>query len=165
MNQITSQTNSTITLILGSIMLAIILTFIPLPSWAEPYRPEWLILVAIYWSMTTPQTFGLGSAWFSGLIIDVLRGTLLGQHALGFALTAAIGMRIHYRLGNYSYIQQIILVALLLLPYMSLNLWIYGTLDESPETALYWAPVLTTALCWPLLAIIMRASGHRHHVF
>lgn len=160
-----SQTNHNVTLILGSFMLAIILTLIPLPTWAEPFRPEWIILVAIYWSMTSPQTFGLGSAWCSGLIIDVLRGTLLGQHALGFAITAAIAIKVHYRLGNYSYLQQMLLVALLLLPYMSLNLWIYGTLEESPETWLYWTPVISSALCWPVLTMLMRASGHHHDVF
>lgn len=160
-----SQSSNSSALVLGSFMLAIILTFIPLPSWAEAFRPEWIILVAIYWSMTIPQTFGLGSAWCSGLIIDVLRSTLLGQHALGFAITAAIAVRVHYRLGNYSYLQQMLLVALLLLPYMSLNLWIHGALDESPETWLYWMPVITSALCWPLVTMLMRACGHKHDVF
>jgi len=160
-----SQSNNTATLILGSFMLAMILTLIPLPAWAEPFRPEWIILVAIYWSMTRPQTFGLGSAWCSGLIIDVLRSTLLGQHALGFAITAAIAVKAHYRLGNYSHLQQMLLVALLLLPYMSLNLWIYGMLNESPQTWLYWTPVISSALCWPVLVMLMRASGHNHDMF
>ena len=145
-------------------MCAIVLTLIPLPEWAKPYRPEWIALLAIYWSITTPKRFNLGSSWIAGLVLDVLRGSLLGQHAIGFALSSFFSIRLHQRMRAYPFSQQAFFIALFLLPYMSINLWIYGMLDQSPDSWLYWMPVLTSALSWPLVVIVMRAAGHNNEL-
>jgi len=41
--------------IIGAFMLAIM----PLPDWAIVYRPDWVTLVLIYWSMTVPSRIGV----------------------------------------------------------------------------------------------------------
>ena len=101
-------------------MVAIVLTLIPLPHWAEPYRPEWLMLMTIYWGMNTPHKFNLGSSWLAGLTLDVLRGALLGQHALGFAVTTFLAIRLHQIVRVYPIHQQALFIALIMLPYLSL---------------------------------------------
>ena len=44
---------------------------------------------------------GVGIAWILGLCVDVIQGALLGQHALGFAITAYIAIRFHQRVRVY----------------------------------------------------------------
>ena len=63
----------------------------PLPDWLGPFRPDLALLAVIYWILTSPRIAGLGYAWLAGLVLDVLRGMTLGQHALGFVLVAFVG--------------------------------------------------------------------------
>ena len=65
-----------------SLMVALILMILPLPDWAQMYRPNWMALVLIYWSMALPQRVGLWFAFFCGIVLDTSLGTLLGQHTL-----------------------------------------------------------------------------------
>ena len=140
-------------------IVAMMLMLMPLPDWARPYRPEWLALALIYWSMTMPKNVGVGIAWILGICVDVIQGALLGQHALGFALTAYIAIRFHQRVRNYPLHQQAMFVGMILLPYMSISLWILGILGEDPKSWLYWAPVVTSVLVWPWIYLVLRAVG------
>ena len=142
---------------IGSFIVAILLTIMPIPIWAEPYRPEWILLMVIYWSMSTPRLISIGSAWGIGLLVDVLRGALLGQHALGFALTAYISLRFHQRVRIYPLHQQALFIAMIVLPHMSVSLWVYGALGQDPKSWTYWSPALTSAIVWPWIVVLMRA--------
>ena len=139
-------------------MIALILTIIPFPEWARPYRPEWILLVLLYWTIALPNNVGVGVAWGVGLLVDVLRGTLLGHHALGFALTAYIALRFHQRIRTYPLHQQAFFIALFMIPYMTVALWIEGLRGQDPDTIAYWAPVLTSALFWPWVFLILRST-------
>lgn len=141
---------------LGTFITAFLFTVIPIPVWAEPYRPEWVLLIIIYWSMTTPRYVGVGRAWIIGLLMDVSRGALLGQHALGFALTAYISIRFQHRMRIYPLLQQALFVALIMLPYLSTSLWVYGALGQDPKSWTYWAPALSSAILWPWIYMLMR---------
>lgn len=143
--------------IILTFIIAMMLMLMPLPDWAQAYRPEWLMLVLIYWCMALPNKVGIGIAWILGLCVDVIQGALLGQHAIGFAITAYIAIRFHQRVRNYPLHQQSLFVGMILLPYMSISLWILGILGEDPKSWLYWAPVVTSVLIWPWIYLVMRA--------
>ena len=68
--------------ILLTFVIALLLTVIPLPDWARYLRPDWVGLVLIYWCMALPERVGVTTGWFMGLLVDLLTGTVLGQHAL-----------------------------------------------------------------------------------
>lgn len=54
-----------------SLVVAMVLMILPLPDWVQIYRPNWVALVLIYWSMALPKRVGLWFAFFSGIILDV----------------------------------------------------------------------------------------------
>ena len=54
-------------IIILTIIIALLLSELPLPAAMAPYQPEWVILVLIYWSMALPERIGVGSAWFTTL--------------------------------------------------------------------------------------------------
>ncbi|MCY4420504.1 MAG: rod shape-determining protein MreD [Gammaproteobacteria bacterium] len=141
----------------GTLLAALILMLIPLPDWAGPWRPDWLAITLIYWVIAWPEHVGIGIAWILGLLVDVLFGTLLGQYALGFALLAFIAIRFHIRARNYPIYQQALFAGIALLPYMAILLWIQGIQGEDPKSWLYWAPVLTSMLMWPIVYKVLRA--------
>lgn len=139
-----------------TIIFAFMLAMMPLPDWADAFRPEWVALVLIYWTMALPASIGVTIAWFAGLMLDVSHGSLLGQHALGLVLVIYIIHSQHQRLRVASLLQQAIVIFFLLLLKQALVLWVDGIMGRAPDTWLYFMPSLTSALIWPWVYIILR---------
>ncbi|MCG6869019.1 MAG: rod shape-determining protein MreD [Gammaproteobacteria bacterium] len=154
--------SSTLALTIALTLLgAIVLAIVPMPDWLRPYRPEWVLLVLMYWSMALPASVGVGVAWSTGLLMDAIQGSLLGQHALGFAVTVYIVLHLYQRVRVFPLAQQAATVALLLVPYLGISHWVLGMSGHAPGTALYWAPLLSSALAWPLIFPVLRSLRRR----
>ena len=97
-----------------SFFLAYLLAIVPFPEWAMNYRPEWVPMVLIYWVMALPYRIGIGSAWCAGLILDILKGSVLGLNAIGLVIVAYVTSSIHLRFRMFSSIQQSGLVLVLI---------------------------------------------------
>ncbi len=138
--------------IIGAFMLAIM----PLPHWAVEFRPDWVTLVLIYWAMAVPTRIGVTVAWFTGLLLDVSYGTLMGQHAVGMVLVIYIIHIQHQRLRVASLLQQAIVIFVLLLVKQLLTLWVDGMLGRAPDSWLYFMPTITSTLLWPWTYLILR---------
>jgi rod shape-determining protein MreD len=143
-------------IILLSFLLALILAIIPLPEWARLLRPEWVSLVLIYWVLALPHRIGIGVAWVMGLLLDVMRDSLLGQHALALALTAFLVFQIHQRLRLFPLWQQSLVVFVLLLIQTIIIFWIKGVTGEAPGFWYILLPALTSALFWSAVFILLR---------
>lgn len=139
-----------------SFVVAMMLAIVPMPDWARPLRPEWVAMTVIYWSMALPRMVSVGVGWFVGLLMDVLKGALLGQHAFGYVIVAYLSARFHQRVRVFPLWQQAVSVGLMLFPYMLLSLWVDGLIDRSPGTWLYWAPLATSVLLWPWVFLFLR---------
>lgn len=138
-------------------IVALMLSLMPLPDWAAAFRPQWVALVLIYWSMALPHRVSVGIGWLVGLFVDVATGALLGQHALGFAIIAYLSVRLHQRVRVFPLAQQALVVTLILLPHMILGLWIRGITGHALDTGYYWAPLISSAILWPWMFILLRA--------
>lgn len=151
-----------------SMAAALILTILPLPEWAAPYRPEWLALALLYWAMALPKVVNITSAWVLGIVLDLLTGSLLGQHALGLIVISLITIHLHQQIRNFPIWQQSLVIAIIIAVYLGLMLWIEGLRGRAPDTWLYWAPVLSSLLLWPWVFVFLReirrqyVTGSRH---
>jgi rod shape-determining protein MreD len=139
-----------------TIIAAFMLAMMPLPDWAVAFRPDWVTLVLIYWTMALPASIGVTVAWFAGLMLDVTHGALLGQHALGLVLVIYVIHSQHQRLRVASLLQQALVIFFLILIKQALVLWVSGIMGHAPDTWLYFMPSLTSALFWPWVYIILR---------
>ena len=148
-----------------SFLAALMLTALPLPQWAEPWRPAWVTLVLIYWCLAVPQRVGVGVGWALGLLLDVMTGTLLGQHALSLSLVAFLALRLHLRVRVLPAWQQGISVFLLVVLDRALSLWVTGIQGMPTEAKAIWAPAATSTLLWPWLYVILRDVRRRYQVF
>lgn len=138
-------------IILLSFVIALILTVIPLPSWLSPFRPEWVALLVVYWCITTPHRVGVGWAWALGITLDVLRGALFAQHALGLTAIAYLALKLHQRVRLYPLWQQALTIMILVTFYQLLVLWVNGLIGKPAKTWTYWLPSITSMLFWPVL--------------
>lgn len=151
-------------IIIISFMVAMMLTVIPLPEWAATFRPAWVPLVLIYWCIALPKRVNIGVGWLSGLFVDILTGTLLGQHALAYAVVAFLSVKLHQQIRVYPFWQQALSVFTLVALGQLLIVWILGIVGRAPESWLYWMPSATSALLWPWVFIVMRDIRRKFRV-
>lgn len=147
-----------------TIIVALLLSELPLPAIVAPYQPEWVILVLIYWSMALPERIGIGSAWFTGLLLDVLRDTLLGQYALAFALTIFITSKLYQRIRNFPLRQQVISIFLLMLIHTSLVVWIKALGGIYVNVSMILVPSFISAVFWPAIYFLLRYIRRTYHL-
>ncbi len=138
-----------------SVLCALALAIIPLPSLISAFRPDWVVLVMIYWSLMTPGRLGLFSAFFLGLLLDTLSGALLGQHALALLVVSYVVQRFHLRIRVFPIWQMSMTVLALLAIYQFLLFWVDGVAGRTVTTAERWAPVMIGAALWPLILLLL----------
>lgn len=143
------------------IILALLLAIIPLPERIAPYRPDWAALTLIYWSMTLPRSYGVGTAWLVGVVLDVAQGTLLGQHALALSFITYMSVKFHLQLRVFPLSQMTATVLGLLGVYQFILFWINGVAGIYAPAVTYWGPVVTGTLAWPIITLLFSGIRYR----
>ncbi|HEX4045872.1 MAG TPA: rod shape-determining protein MreD [Gammaproteobacteria bacterium] len=143
-------------IILVSFFIAMILVLLPMPDWAVWYRPAWVLLILIYWAMVLPQYVNVGVAWFIGIFVDLLTGTLLGEHALAYIVVIYFVNRMAIRLNMSPLLQQGVSILFFVLLYQFILYCIQGFIGELPTSHFYWISSVTSMLLWPWLVVLMR---------
>ena len=147
--------------VLLSLLAAFALTIVPLPDIIAPARPEWVLLVLIYWGMAFPRRVGILVGFLAGLFLDVLQHQLLGQNALTMATVMFIVLQIYPRMRVFPVWQQAVVVAFLVALTQLLHIWVQGAIGFPPGSSLYWSPILTSALLWPMVYHVLRDTRRR----
>lgn len=148
-------------LIFFTFFLAFILTLIPMPDWTVWLRPAWVLLILIYWSMELPYRINVGWAWTIGIILDLLNGSLLGEHALAMTITIYIVVHMQSRLRMFSILQQSLCIFLLVLFNQFILYCVQGFIGDLPRGWLYWSTSVTSMLLWPSIYSIIRDYRRR----
>ena len=146
-----------------TIVVALMLTVVPLPDWLVAFRPDWLALTLIYWAMILPRTWSVGSAWLVGLVLDVTQGTLLGQHALALCFIAFVTVRLHLLMRVFPMSQLTATVFSLLALYQFILFWINGVAGISAPSIAYWGPVISGTLLWPVITLFLNGAHRSTH--
>lgn len=142
--------------ILATLLIAMALSMLPMPVWAVWFKPAWVLMVLIYWAISVPHRVNVGVAWIAGIIVDLMTGTALGEHALAFTIVIYLVNRLHMRLRMFPLIQQALSVLSFTLLYQLIIYIVQGFLDQAPANHWYWMSSVTTMLLWPWLFIILR---------
>ncbi len=139
-----------------TLIFGLTLQILPLPDWAQIYRPDWVALILIYWSMALPKKVGVGFAFATGLIVDVMQGTLLGQHSVALVFIIFINLNLYQRIRVMSLSGQAVYVMILLFINQIAEVWIEGMLQRNIPVMAYFGPPLTGMAIWPWIYIILR---------
>ncbi|MDX1490213.1 MAG: rod shape-determining protein MreD [Pseudohongiellaceae bacterium] len=143
--------------ILLSYFIAYLLAVVPFPEWALNYRPQWVAMVMIYWTMALPYRVGIGYAWMAGLMLDILEGSLLGLNALALAIIAYITLSLHQRLRMFSQLQQSGVVLALIGLHLMMTYWMKIAAGQSvASNMLFLLGALSSAFLWPWLFVLLR---------
>jgi rod shape-determining protein MreD len=137
------------------LLIATALVSLPLPDSITPFRPPWATLAVIYWIMMWPRMFGIGSAWIIGLILDLLQGDLMGQHAFSLSVVAYLTLRFHLQIRIFPLWQLTMTIFALLAIEAFILFWIDGVAGNPAVGFGRWTQVVAGAILWPPVMAVM----------
>ncbi len=139
----------------ATFMVALLLEVLPLPQEWRWWRPEFVLLMAIYWTFTLPHRISLMLLMGLGLFLDVLEGSPLGQNALTLLIVCYICMQSYQRVRNYTRWQQCCWVFILIGIGQLIDNWVQSMIGRPLSGFQFLYPALISALLWPLLFPLM----------
>ena len=142
-------------------LVGMMLSILPLPEWAVWYQPTWVFMVLLFWMIAAPYRVGIGTAFIIGFLLDLLTGSILGQHALIFSCLAYFLIRFQTFVRSLPAWQQTILLLIATAVYLALQYWIMTVAGSSPLTGKYWLTFVSTVLLWPWLRFLLNDYQHR----
>jgi rod shape-determining protein MreD len=142
-------------------LIALILTVLPLPTYLAIVRPMFLVLTVLYWSIASPRAGGIALGFFSGIMLDVFQGPVLGEHALALSIITFVAVREHQRIRSKPAFQQSLMVFAVLLAYETLLFWIDGWTHHTMTNPLRWVHTLSGAILWAPVAAVLNATNDR----
>ncbi len=145
-----------------TMLIAVLLTVVPVPEAIKYYWPDWITLAVFYWVLVLPAHLGVMFGWMNGLIEDIISFSLLGQHALGKALTGTLAAIGHQKFGQFNFLQKMLLIALMQSVNIAISVWTNHLAYGAPVLIEMWQPALTTALIWPVVSFLIDQFDPRY---
>jgi len=141
---------------------ALALHLLPLPDVLGIFRPAFVVLCVVYWSLNAPRAGGIALGFITGLALDVFKGAVLGQYALATSLIAYVTIRQHLLMRNKPVFEQTLFVVVMLLLWEVVIWAIDGWTGQASAGLGRWVHVATGALCWlPITLALGRTHSAR----
>ena len=144
-----------------SVIIAMILSVVPIPLVTTPFWPEWVVLTMIYWCIALPDRYNAGFACLCGFMMDLLHGSIIGQHMLACIVVVSLAILLHRHFRLCPVWQQALIVGILLIPYFLLILWIHNFLYPTSTDWRYWTPLLSGIVLWPWVFSVLRLLRYK----
>lgn len=142
--------------VLATFLVAIALSQMPLSVFFQWYRPDWTLMVLVFWLLWIPNRVGLIYAFMMGMLLDLSRGSVLGLGAFSLTLIAFIVQLSYRRLRVLPIPQQAFVIFLL----VSINQLIYffmqGLTGNFGDSLMFLMPSVISAFAWPLIFVMLR---------
>ncbi len=143
-------------IIIFTLLLALMASIMPMPLSIDAFRPDWVLVVLLYWCLALPNRVNILTAWVMGFLLDVLLGSILGVHAAAMALSVYIVAVNFQKIRNFSVWQQGLIIGIVAALYHLLVFWLQRVLLDVVFLNSYLYPVITSIIIWPWLFLILR---------
>lgn len=144
-----------------SLLVAFLALLLPWSESALQIRPDFVLLVIIFWLIRAPQLCNVGTAWFVGLFVDLATGGVFGQYALAYTVTAYFAVIYQRRLVLFNGMQQAFYVFLLLI-ISQLTLLLLKIFSGAEAFGWqYFLPSFTGILLWQIAVLFGLKTGGR----
>ena len=144
------------TLLVLGFFVAISMWLVPLRSDLTFWRPSFVLLLVVFWLFRKPEHLGLMFAWCVGLIIDLLFGEVLGQHALAMSVAAYLVVGQQQRRHHFKLLYQCGFVAIVVLAYELVLLTVRLMMEDVDNILPSFYTALSSAMLWPVLFIVLQ---------
>lgn len=144
-----------------SLLIAYIGILLPWSGVGLILRPDFLLLVIIFWMIRAPNLCNIGTAWAVGLLMDLATGSVLGQYALAYTIAAFFAATYQRRLVLFNHSQQLLYVFLLLLTSQVSLLILKMFTGSQPVGWQYFLPSISGVLLWQFALMLGLKTGAR----
>ncbi len=131
-----------------TLFLALLLQLLPWSGFMLNIKPDFLLLVLLFWLLRAPQICNIGVAWTAGVFMDLINGDLFGVNALAYALTAFLAVMYQRRLILFTVLQQSGYVFLLLFVNQIILLLLKTFTGSEYFGWTYFVPSISGILLW-----------------
>lgn len=138
-----------------SLLVALLLDWLPWQGVWLAFRPDFVALVLLYWCTHKPYHVGISIAWTLGIFADVAHASLFGQHALAYSVLAFSGIVLHRRVLMFNLRQQ----TLQIFPLLLLAYTIYAAVQWQLRGNISWEYFIgsaVSALLWTPLTMLLQ---------
>ncbi|AIZ78689.1 rod shape-determining protein MreD [Actinobacillus equuli subsp. equuli] len=145
-----------ILVLISIFMIAFVLEIMPWPIGFQGLRPNWVILVLIYWALALPNKVSVGTAFVAGIVWDLVLGSILGIHALVLSIAIYFVAKYHLILRNLSLWLQAILVMLYVIAIRFLIYFVELVLHSAEFNSQEILGAIISGILWPWIFLLMR---------
>lgn len=148
-------------LIFFSLLGAYVLSVLP---WSGNWllaRPDFLLIVLIFWTVHEPRVVGQGAAFALGLLMDVGDSMLLGQHAIAYVAAVFGAQVLRVRILSFHLPEQTLHVLGLTLVADAVLLGLNLLLGAPFPGIAYLVSPVATALCWAPVSWLLYSPAVR----
>jgi len=152
-------------LVFFSMVIAFFLSVLPWSGTWLLARPDFVVLVLIFWAVHEPRSIGQGVAFALGLLMDVSDSMLLGQHALAYVIAIFGTQVLRVRILSFGLGEQTLHVLVITLVTSAMMLLLNLLLGaDFPGIAYFISPVVTALLWGPVnwllyMPVVRRRRG------
>ena len=149
--------HSSLVTIYLTLLIAFVCQLYPWQGQGIIFRPDFMLVILLYWIMRAPNLCSVGTAWFTGLLVDLATGSLLGQHALSFTITAFMALIYQRRLVLFNP-WQLTAYVIVLLMFARILMLLLKLFEGNVSLGFYhlW-PVATGLVLWQAMILIFGA--------
>jgi rod shape-determining protein MreD len=142
-------------LVYATLFAALLFQLFPWTGEGIILRPDFMLVVLIYWLFRAPYFCNIGTAWITGVLVDLSTGSLLGQYALAFTLTAYVALLFQRRLVLFSAFQLLFFTfSLLVFTRITILVLKLFSGNDAPDLHYFW-PVISGVLLLQLMRFFL----------
>lgn len=140
-----------------TLLLAVLLKQIPWSGWWLILRPDFVLIMVLFWSLHRPSRVGMGLAFAMGLLGDFQDGVVFGQHTSAYVMGVYAVRYFRLRFLQFDAAQQAAQMLPVLLMVQCVVL-IAGWLSTRPPLGInILLPALSGTLMWYLVALMAQS--------
>ena len=149
-------------LVFFSILGAFLLSVLPWSGTWLLAKPDFVLIVLMFWTVHEPRSIGQGIAFMLGLLVDVSDSMLLGQHALAYVVAVFGAQVLRVRILSFHLPEQTLhilgLTVTASLVTLALNLLLGA---DFPGWAYLVSPVFTAFIWGPVSGLLFSGALRR----
>jgi len=137
-------------------VIAILLDQMSLPDTLAYGRPQFVMIVLIYWVLALPERFSFFTAICLGIIMDEMNDSVFGVHSLALVILSYLVLLMYQRLRMFPAFQQALVVMVIIFVSMFVIATINLFLGQFVWDWRFFYPSIFSALLWPWIYLLLR---------
>ncbi len=138
-----------------SILIASIFTVYPMSSSVSIWRPEFMLMLTLFWVMSQPKWCGVWFAFVIGIIADLMLDSHLGTHAFVYVLLTFAARFLTRNKRMLTFPSRWIIAAIVIFLNFVL-LFLFHRMSGNIVPLWFWSPIIPSILAWPVICFLLK---------